>query len=142
MQPMATADSAPEQATLTLSATAAGEASRVCHQVAAGETLWRIASQLQSKEAGGSDTYSYLLALVQENRDRMAKGIQVQAGQRLYCPKAQTLAQFDALSPAQRQQQFARLEQGRWGWREAWWSAFCLERSAAGSFLVSPPGPC
>ena len=112
-QPMATADSAPEQATLTLSATAAGEASRVCHQVAAGETLWRIASQLQSKEAGGSDTYIYLLALVQENRDRMAKGIQVQAGQRLYCPKAQTLAQFDSLSPAQRQQQFARLEQGR-----------------------------
>jgi hypothetical protein len=43
----------------------------------------------------------------------MAKGIQVQAGQRLYCPKAQTLAQFDSLSPAQRQQQFARLEQGR-----------------------------
>lgn len=112
-QPMATADSSPEQATLTLSATAAGEASRVCHQVAAGETLWRIASQLQSKVAGGSDTYSYLLALVQENRDRMAKGIQVQAGQRLYCPTAQTLAQFDALSPAQRQQQFARLEQGR-----------------------------
>ena len=37
-QPMATADSAPEQATLTLSATAAGEASRVCHQVAPGET--------------------------------------------------------------------------------------------------------
>ncbi|MFQ2588662.1 hypothetical protein [Aeromonas caviae] len=112
-QPMATADSAPEPTTLTLSATAAGEASRVCHQVAAGETLWRIASQLQSKVAGGSDTYSYLLALVQENRDRMAKGIQVQAGQRLYCPTAQTLAQFDALSPAQRQQQFARLEQGR-----------------------------
>lgn len=112
-QPMATADSAPEQATLTLSATAAGEASRVCHQVAAGETLWRIASQLQSKEAGGSDTYSYLLALVQENRDRMVKGIRVQAGLRLYCPTAQTLAQFDALSPAQRQQQFARLEQGR-----------------------------
>lgn len=112
-QPMATADSAPEPTTLTLSATAAGEASRVCHQVAAGETLWRIASQLQSKEAGGSDTYSYLLALVQENRDKMVKGIRVQAGLRLYCPTAQTLAQFDALSPAQRQQQFARLEQGR-----------------------------
>lgn len=101
-QPMATEDSAPEPTTLTLSATAAGEASRVCHQVAAGETLWRIASQLQSKEAGGSDTYSYLLALVQENRDRMVKGIRVQAGLRLYCPTAQTLAQFDALSPAQR----------------------------------------
>ncbi|MGL6429553.1 MULTISPECIES: hypothetical protein [Aeromonas] len=112
-QPMAATGSAPEPTTLTLSATAAGEASRVCHQVAAGETLWRIASQLQSKEAGGSDTYSYLLALVQENRDRMVKGIRVQAGLRLYCPTAQTLAQFDALSPAQRQQQFARLEQGR-----------------------------
>ncbi|MFQ2891951.1 hypothetical protein ACK3YL_00200 [Aeromonas caviae] len=112
-QPMVDAGSAPEPTTLTLSATAAGEASRVCHQVAAGETLWRIASQLQSKEAGGSDTYSYLLALVQENRDRMVKGIRVQAGLRLYCPTAQTLAQFDALSPAQRQQQFARLEQGR-----------------------------
>jgi hypothetical protein len=109
---MATADSAPEQATLTLSATAAGEASRVCHQVARRNPVAHC-RQLQSKEAGGSDTYSYLLALVQENRDRMAKGIQVQAGQRLYCPKAQTLAQFDALSPAQRQQQFARLEQGR-----------------------------
>ena len=77
---MATADSAPEQATLILSATAAGEASRVCHQVAPGETLWRIASQLQSKEAGGSDTYSYLLALVQENRDRMAKGSRYRPG--------------------------------------------------------------
>ena len=63
--------------------------------------------------SGGSDTYSYLLALVQENRSGMGKGIRVQTGQRLYCPKAETLAQFDAMSPAQRQQQFARLEQGR-----------------------------
>ena len=102
-----------EGTTLTLSATAAGGASRVCHQVAAGETLWRIASQLQAQVGSGSDTYSYLLALVQENRPGMGKGIRVQTGQRLYCPKAETLAQFDAMSPALRQQQFARLEQGR-----------------------------
>ena len=102
-----------EGTTLTLSTIAAEGASRVCHQVAAGETLWRIASQLQAQLGSGSDTYSYLLALVEENRPGMGKGIGVQTGQRLYCPKAQTLAQFDSLSPAQRQQQFARLEQGR-----------------------------
>lgn len=110
---LATASPAPEGATLTLSATAAGGEARVCHQVAAGETLWRIASQLQAQAGSGSDTYSYLLALVADNRPGMGKGIKVQTGQRLYCPKAETLAQFDALSPAQRQQQFARLEQGR-----------------------------
>ena len=102
-----------EGTTLTLSATAAGGASRVCHQVAAGETLWRIASQLQAQVGSGSDTYSYLLALVEENRPGMGKGIRVQTGQRLYCPNAETLARFDAMSPAQRQQQFARLEQQR-----------------------------
>ena len=98
-----------EGTTLTLSTTAAEGASRVCHQVAAGETLWRIASQLQAQVGSGSDTYSYLLALVEENRP----GIRVQTGQRLYCPNAETLARFDAMSPAQRQQQFARLEQQR-----------------------------
>ncbi|MCH7373492.1 MULTISPECIES: hypothetical protein [Aeromonas] len=101
-----------EETTLTLSAPAAG--SRVCHQVAAGETLWRIASQLVSQGGtGGADTYSYLLALVEDNRTSMGKGIRVQTGQSLYCPRAETLAQFDAMSPVQRQQQFARLEQGR-----------------------------
>ncbi len=39
----------------------------------------------------GSDTYSYLLALVEENRPGMGKGIRVQTGQRLYCPNAETL---------------------------------------------------
>lgn len=104
-----------EATTLTLSEPAPGGASRVCHQVAAGETLWRIASQLVGQGEGqlGADTYSYLLALVEENRTSMGKGIRVRAGQSLYCPRAETLAQFDALSPAQRQQQFARLEQGR-----------------------------
>lgn len=101
-----------EKATLTLSAPTAG-GSRVCHQVAAGETLWRIASQLVAQEgASGADTYSYLLALVEDNRTSMGKGIRVRTGQSLYCPRAETLAQFDAMSPAQRQQQFARLEQG------------------------------
>ncbi|MGY3857858.1 hypothetical protein [Aeromonas intestinalis] len=106
----------PEQAgetTLTLSPPAAG-GEQPCHQVAAGETLWRIASMLVSQEGGrGNDTYSYLLALVEENRTSMGAGIRVKTGQRLYCPRAETLAQFDAMSPAQRQQQFARLEQGR-----------------------------
>ena len=110
---IATLSQGAEGTTLTLSAASAGGASRVCHQVAAGETLWRIASQLQAQVGSGSDTYSYLLALVQENRPGKGKGIRVQTGQRLYCPKAETLAQFDAMSPAQRQQQFARLEQGR-----------------------------
>jgi Tfp pilus assembly protein FimV len=83
----------------------------VCHQVAAGETLWRIANQLSS--ARGADTYSYLLALVAENKPRLGKSIRVRTGEGLYCPRAETLARFDALSPAQRQQQFAQLEQGR-----------------------------
>ncbi|MGY6037045.1 hypothetical protein [Aeromonas sp. AE23HZ002T15] len=107
--------SVPEQggeATLTLSAPAAG-GSQPCHRVAAGETLWRIASELISQGGSGTDTYSYLLALVEENRSSMGAGIKVRTGQSLYCPRAETLARFDAMSPAQRQQQFARLEQGR-----------------------------
>ncbi|MGL5566818.1 MAG: hypothetical protein ACRDC4_13925, partial [Plesiomonas sp.] len=103
--------SAGSDAMLTLSATAAGGSQTVCHQVAAGETLWRIANQLSS--ARGADTYSYLLALVAENQPRLGKSIRVRTGEGLYCPRAETLARFDALSPAQRQQQFARLEQGR-----------------------------
>ncbi len=59
------------------------------------------------------DTYSYLLAIVDDNRALMGNGIRVKAGDTLYCPAPQTLARFDALSPAQRQQRFARLEQGR-----------------------------
>lgn len=98
-------------AMLTLSDPAAGGSQTVCHQVAAGETLWRIANQLSS--AQGVDTYSYLLALVAENQQLLGKSIRVRTGDGLYCPRAETLAQFDALSPAQRQQQFARLEQGR-----------------------------
>ncbi|WP_421289376.1 hypothetical protein [Aeromonas veronii] len=103
--------SAGSDAMLTLSAPAAGGTQIVCHQVAAGETLWRIANQLSS--AQGADTYSYLLALVAENQQRLGKNIRVRTGEALYCPRAETLARFDALSPAQRQQQFARLEQGR-----------------------------
>jgi hypothetical protein len=98
-------------AILTLSVPAAGAQQTVCHQVAAGETLWRIANQLSS--AQGADTYSYLLALVAENQPRLGNSIRVKTGDGLYCPRAETLAQFDAMSPAQRQQQFARLEQGR-----------------------------
>ena len=63
-----------EGTTLTLSTTAAEGASRVCHQVAAGETLWRIASQLQAQVGSGSDTYSYLLALVQERMATLREG--------------------------------------------------------------------
>lgn len=96
---------------LTLSDPAAGMQHTVCHQVAAGETLWRIANQLSS--AQGADTYSYLLALVAENQGRLGNSIHVRTGDGLYCPRAETLAQFDALSAAQRQQQFARLEQGQ-----------------------------
>ncbi|QXB28790.1 hypothetical protein I6L35_15990 [Aeromonas sp. FDAARGOS 1405] len=103
--------SAGSDAMLTLSDPAAGDPQTVCHQVAAGETLWRIANQLSS--ARGADTYSYLLALVAENQQRLGKSIRVRTGDGLYCPRAETLAKFDALSPAQRQQQFARLEQGR-----------------------------
>ncbi|MFM5224352.1 hypothetical protein ACK362_11680 [Aeromonas veronii] len=103
--------SAGSDVMLTLSAPAAGGPQTVCHQVAAGETLWRIANQLSS--AQGADTYSYLLALVAENQQRLGKSIRVRTGEGLYCPRAETLARFDALSPAQRQQQFARLEQRR-----------------------------
>ncbi|AEB50088.1 hypothetical protein [Aeromonas veronii] len=103
--------SAGSDVMLTLSAPAAGGSQTVCHQVAAGETLWRIANQLSS--AQGADTYSYLLALVAENQQRLGKSIRVRTGEGLYCPRAETLARFDALSPAQRQQQFARLEQRR-----------------------------
>ncbi|MFB2864687.1 hypothetical protein [Aeromonas sp. MdU4] len=105
------AGSSTDSTTLTLSAPAAGAGREVCHQVAAGETLWRIANQLSSTM--GADTYSYLLALVAENQARLGHSIRVKTGDGLYCPRAETLAQFDALSPAQRQQQFARLEQGR-----------------------------
>ena len=105
------AGSSTDSTTLTLSAPAAGTGREVCHQVAAGETLWRIANQLSSTM--GADTYSYLLALVAENQARLGHSIRVKTGDGLYCPRAETLAQFDALSPAQRQQQFARLEQGR-----------------------------
>ncbi|WP_146062549.1 hypothetical protein [Aeromonas hydrophila] len=107
--------SEPTASTLTLAAPAAG-GKRVCHQVAAGETLWRIAAMLaQSGTVTGAagDTYSYLLAIVDDNRALMGNGIRVKAGDTLYCPAPQTLARFDALSPAQRQQRFARLEQGR-----------------------------
>lgn len=107
----AAASPAPEGAMLTLSAAVVGGETRVCHQVTAGETLWRIASQLVAQEKA-ADTYSYLLALAADNSASMGRGIKVRTGQRLYCPKAETLAQFDAMSPAQRQQQFARLEQG------------------------------
>ncbi len=103
--------SAGSDVMLTLSAPAAGGPQTVCHQVAAGETLWRIANQLSS--ARGADTYSYLLALVAENQPRLGKSIRVRTGEGLYCPRAETLARFDALSPAQRQQQFAQLELGR-----------------------------
>ena len=96
---------------ITLSAPVAGGSQRVCHQVVAGENLWRIANQLSRVQ--GADTYSYLLALVAENQRLLGHSIRVKTGDALYCPRAETLAQFDALSPAQRQQQFARLEQGR-----------------------------
>lgn len=96
--------------TITLSALAAGEGRTWCHQVAEGENLWRIANQLAS--AQGLDTYSYLLALVAENQVLLGHTIRVNVGDELYCPRAETLAQFDALSPAERQQQFARLERG------------------------------
>ncbi|MGH1408167.1 MAG: hypothetical protein ACRAUW_01270 [Aeromonas sp.] len=89
----------------------AGGTKSLCHQVATGETLWRIANQLSA--ARGADTYSYLLALVAENQQYLGRSIRVRTGDVLYCPRPETLAQFDALSPAQRQQQFARLEQGR-----------------------------
>ncbi|HDZ8963257.1 TPA: hypothetical protein RUX96_000161 [Aeromonas dhakensis] len=105
----------PVSNTLTLAAPAAG-GKRVCHQVAAGETLWRIAAMLaQNGTVTGvaGDTYSYLLAIVDDNQALMGQGIKVKAGDTLYCPAPQTLARFDALSPAQRLQRFARLEQGR-----------------------------
>ncbi|MGY3914006.1 hypothetical protein [Aeromonas australiensis] len=98
-------------AAFTLAPPAAGGSKMVCHQVSAGETLWRIAHQLSS--AKGVDTYSYLLAMVAENQPQLGKSIRVRTGDGLYCPRAETLAQFDALSPAQRQLQFALLEQGR-----------------------------
>lgn len=103
--------SADSVAMLTLSASTAGGSKTVFHHVAAGETPWRIANQLSS--AQGIDTYSYLLALVAENQQRLGKSIRVRTGDGLYCPRAEILEQFDALSPTQRQQQFARLEQGR-----------------------------
>lgn len=112
-QPLVTPTSV--NTTLTLAAPAAG-GKQVCHRVASGETLWRIAATLaQNGTVTGiaGDTYSYLLAIVDDNRPLMGNGIRVKAGDTLYCPAPQTLARFDALSPAQRQQRFARLEQGR-----------------------------
>ncbi|PJG57535.1 hypothetical protein [Aeromonas cavernicola] len=82
---------------------------QLCHQVAAGETLWQIASHLAQQRR--TDTYSFLLALAQENRVGNRATTQVNTGARLYCPRAQTLAHFEALGPSQRKQQFARLAQ-------------------------------
>jgi hypothetical protein len=106
----------PSGETLTLSAPAAGNGKRVCHQVASGETLWRIAATLAQNgtvTGAAGDTYSYLLAIVDDNRPLMGNSIRVKAGDTLYCPAPRTLARFDALSAAERQQRFARLEQGR-----------------------------
>lgn len=107
---MVASATSPDKPDLALPAPASGERHAVCHQVAAGETLWRIASQLSS--ARGMDTYSYLLALAAENKAHLGDGIRVKTGDGLYCPSAETLAKFDALSQVQRQQQFARLERG------------------------------
>ncbi|WP_042011388.1 hypothetical protein [Aeromonas fluvialis] len=107
---LSTTSESSDRTTLTRSVPATGEGRTVCHRVAAGETLWRIANQLSRRV--GADTYSYLLALAAENRAGLGNSIRVKIGEGLYCPRAETLAQFDALSPAQRQQQFARLEQG------------------------------
>ncbi|PTT45197.1 hypothetical protein [Aeromonas sp. HMWF014] len=106
----------PSGETLTLSAPAVGNGKRVCHQVASGETLWRIAATLAQNgtvTGAAGDTYSYLLAIVDDNRPLMGNSIRVKAGDTLYCPAPQTLARFDALSAAERQQRFVRLEQGR-----------------------------
>ncbi|MGL5327332.1 MAG: hypothetical protein ACRC91_21960 [Aeromonas sp.] len=105
-----TTSESSDRTKLTRSVPAAGEGRTVCHRVAAGETLWRIANQLSRRV--GADTYSYLLALAAENRAGLGNSIRVKVGEGLYCPRAETLAQFDALTPAQRQLQFTRLEQG------------------------------
>lgn len=111
-----TMNASPGGETLTLTAPGAGNGKRVCHQVASGETLWRIAATLAQNgtvTGAAGDTYSYLLAIVDDNRPLMGNSIRVKAGDTLYCPAPQTLARFDALSAAERQQRFARLEQGR-----------------------------
>ncbi|UBO75751.1 hypothetical protein [Aeromonas rivuli] len=96
----------PERVESTL---ARGEESGgICHRVAPGETLWRIASTLAKGEGG--DTYSYLLALYETNRQQLGAKPVVKTGDALRCPAPQLLARFEALSPAERHQQFNRLD--------------------------------
>ena len=141
-QPMATADSAPEQATLILSATAAGGGIAGLSSGGAGRNPWRIASQLQSKEAGGSDTLQLSLALVRKIVTGWPKGSRYRPGSASLPESADSGAiRFPEPGPATAAVCPSGAGGAR-GWREAWWVPLGQERSDAGSFLVSPPGPC
>ncbi|MGK4473137.1 type IV pilus assembly protein FimV [Aeromonas molluscorum] len=80
----------------------------ICHKVAPGETLWRIASTLAKGQ--GKETYSYVLALYEANRQQLGVKPVVKSGDVLRCPAPQLLASFEALTPAERHQQFNRLD--------------------------------
>ena len=80
----------------------------ICHRVAPGETLWRIAATLAQGQGG--DTYSHVLALYEANRQRLGPRPQVKTGDTLLCPPPQLLARFQALSPGERHQLFNRLD--------------------------------
>ncbi|MGE6110051.1 hypothetical protein [Aeromonas sobria] len=80
----------------------------ICHRVAPGETLWRIAATLAQGQGG--DTYSHVLALYEANRQRLGPRPQVKTGDALLCPPPRLLARYQALSPGERHELFNRLD--------------------------------
>ncbi|MFG0832292.1 hypothetical protein ACF8OI_01840 [Aeromonas bivalvium] len=96
----------PEARTAGEGSGAPGEG--ICHRVAPGETLWRIAATLAQGQGG--DTYSHVLALYEVNRQRLGPRPQVKTGDALLCPPPRLLARYQALSPGERHQLFNRLD--------------------------------
>ncbi|MFM4803041.1 hypothetical protein [Aeromonas bivalvium] len=96
----------PEALTTGEGSGAPGEG--ICHRVAPGETLWRIAATLAQGQGG--DTYSHVLALYEVNRQRLGPRPQVKTGDALLCPPPRLLARYQALSPGERHQLFNRLD--------------------------------
>lgn len=96
----------PEALTAEEGSGAPGEG--ICHRVAPGETLWRIAATLAQGQGG--DTYSHVLALYEVNRQRLGPRPQVKTGDALLCPPPRLLARYQALSPGERHQLFNRLD--------------------------------
>lgn len=76
-------------------------AGKPCHQVVAGETLWRVADRLARSQGG--DTYAWVLALNESNRERLGPRAQTRVGSWLTCPVAKQLVRYQSMTIAARQ---------------------------------------